>query len=228
MDITEAIKEIVSSLSAISKRLERLETREIDNNIAPADLSYVTVNDESATLAQVRQLVAGAGIALTDNGAGNTIEVAATGGGGYTEGASVYNNANQNSTSGVWLEVLFNSENYDTDGIHSTLANTGRLTCQTAGKYIVTACINWAANNNGLRVIGINLTNDSIADAAVSEQRFNATTGDDTWASTSCIIDMDVGDFVTVHVYQNSGSTLAIKYSAASPGSPTLAMQRIG
>lgn len=42
---------------------------------APGSESFVTVNDETATLPQSRQLAAGAGIAVTDGGAGNPITV---------------------------------------------------------------------------------------------------------------------------------------------------------
>lgn len=50
----------------------------------------------------------------------------------------VYHNANQNITNGIGNQVvLFNSERYDTDNMHSTVTNTGRITFNTAGIYVI-------------------------------------------------------------------------------------------
>lgn len=38
-----------------------------------------------------------------------------------------------------------NSENYDNDGMHSTITNNSRITIQTAGRYTVGAVVNWTA-----------------------------------------------------------------------------------
>jgi len=81
-DVLDAIKDLAKSDGDICRRLDRLETRETGCNYAPSDATYVTIDDESADLANSRQLTAGAGISLTDGGAGNPITIAATGAGG--------------------------------------------------------------------------------------------------------------------------------------------------
>lgn len=68
--------------------------------------------------------------------------VAATVGGGTLDlngdrpAARVFNSGGQ-SVGPTLNPVLFDSEDYDTDGMHSTSTNTGRLTAQTPGIYLV-------------------------------------------------------------------------------------------
>ncbi len=45
----------------------------------------------------------------------------------------VYNNAEQATTRFGWRTLTFNTERWDTDGMHSVLANTSRLTVPTDG-----------------------------------------------------------------------------------------------
>lgn len=49
----------------------------------------------------------------------------------------VFHNANQSIASGTETTVLYNTEIYDTDNMHSTAANTSRITINTAGLYLV-------------------------------------------------------------------------------------------
>src|SRR4051812_49348432 len=45
--------------------------------------------------------------------------------------------------------VLFDAERFDTDAIHDNVTNTSRLTCQTAGIYVITADLSFASNATG-------------------------------------------------------------------------------
>lgn len=45
--------------------------------LAPADASYLTIDDEGASLTGSRQLVAGSGVTFVDGGAGGTLEISA-------------------------------------------------------------------------------------------------------------------------------------------------------
>lgn len=51
---------------------------------------------------------------------------------------SVYNTGTQAVGTGGTI-LTWDSEEYDTDGMHSTSSNTSRLTCVTAGTYTLTA-----------------------------------------------------------------------------------------
>lgn len=57
--------------------------------IAPVTASYVVIGTD-ATLTNERVLTAGSGISITDGGAGSTVTIAATGGGGGADSAASY------------------------------------------------------------------------------------------------------------------------------------------
>lgn len=75
----------------------------------------------------------------------------------YNEGARVYHNANQNIAHDIETTLAFNREEYDSDAIHDTIVNNSRLTCKTAGKYLVAAAIRWQGNAIGYRLAGVKL-----------------------------------------------------------------------
>lgn len=77
-------------------------------------------------------------------------------------GALAYHNANiSHATSGAWQQIAtLNSEFWDTDGIHSLVTNTGRLTFARAGMYNCHAAIQWAGHATGVR--GIRLTKNGV------------------------------------------------------------------
>ena len=138
--------------------------------------------------------------------------------GGYTEGARVYHNVAQSIPPKVWTPLAFNSERYDTDTIHSTVTNNSRLTCKTAGKYVIIGNIKWAALPPASYMI-IYL-NDEIIIGYVGY-----------WTSISELIvstvyDLAVNDFMELKVYQ--GSDNAIDVPSVAEYSPEFMMQRIG
>lgn len=54
-------------------------------------------------------------------------------------GVRLYNSGNQTIPESSTLVVLWDSESYDTDTMHSTVSNTSRITFTTAGKYLIYA-----------------------------------------------------------------------------------------
>lgn len=60
---------------------------------------------------------------------------------------SVFNSTTQNVGGSTVSVMLANSENYDNAGMHSTVSNTGRITAQTAGRYLFSATIRFGATN---------------------------------------------------------------------------------
>jgi hypothetical protein len=159
-----------------------------------------------------------------DNGSTwDQLEPVSSGSGGYTEGARVYNNADIAISNDSGTALTFNSERYDTDTIHDTVTNTGRLTCKTAGVYIISANIEFAAHSTGTRQVFIRLNGSSYIAmtnsapvASPLAHRF----------SISTIYKLEVSDYLTLEVYQSSGGNLNVV--SASARSPEFAMQRIG
>jgi hypothetical protein len=68
-------------------------------------------------------------------------------------GCSVYNSAAQTISNAVLTAITFNSENFDTDGFHSTSSNTSRITVPSGkgGYYLLVANTNWVQNANNQR-----------------------------------------------------------------------------
>lgn len=137
--------------------------------------------------------------------------------------ARVYHSAAQSATSGVSLWLAFNSERYDTDAIHDTATNNSRLTCQTAGIYLVEATLAFAANVTGVRGAQL-LLNGTTNIAIVREPA--ATGGHEHLLTISTTWAFAVNDYVEVLAFQSSGGALNV--TAASAYSAEFMMTWIG
>lgn len=98
--------------------------------IAPANATYVTVTDESADLANSRRLVAGTNITLTDGGAGSTLTIDASGGGG---GTSVFMGVDPPSGTPTAGDLWWNTEEGQLK-VYYTDANTSQWVDASKGK----------------------------------------------------------------------------------------------
>ena len=144
-------------------------------------------------------------------------------GGGYTEGAKVYNDANQGIPDATLTTLNFNQERYDTDGIHSTATGTfSRLTCQTAGTYIILVSIAWDSNAVGYRQVGFRLNGST----RIGDQSTPSAAPIAPVQTASTIYKLAVTDYAEIVVYQTSGDALDIL--SFGNKSPEFAMQRVG
>lgn len=128
-------------------------------------------------------------------------------------------NADQNFGTGVEGVILWETETYDTDNGHSTVTNPGRYTAQTAGWYYLIVNVHWRANNDlGMREIVFK--KNGLAAGRQNRQ--------DEWPGyghlfntvqirTSGHMQMNVGDYVEVCIYQNSGSGSTVYNEAGNP-----------
>ncbi len=139
------------------------------------------------------------------------------------EGARVYHNANQSTTDGTWTTLAFNSEKKDTDAIHDNSTNNSRLTCKTAGAYLIIGMVYWAANAAGRRIIQIAFS-DGVATGYINAM--NVGTAEPHAMQVSAIKDLAVNEYVELKVFQASGGALNVLYDAGF--SPDFMMQRIG
>lgn len=125
--------------------------------------------------------------------------------------ALVKHSANQETLNNAWTGLSWDTEVSDPQGMHSTAANSSRLTAvHSTGLYQVGANVNWNANSNGSRLLRI-LCNDSSAVAANKVEQFSAA------ALGECVVGLarvaDTTDYFTVQVLQNTGSTLSVTNS---------------
>jgi hypothetical protein len=143
-------------------------------------------------------------------------------GAAFDIGARVYNTANLSINNATDTALTFNSERWDTDGLHSTVSNTSRLTCTRAGKYAITGHVEFAANATGGRQVFLRLN------GATDIGRVAYTSASATIPSRMiphAEYDLEVGDYVELYVTQNSGGALNVV--AAAQRSPEFEMQLI-
>ena len=138
-------------------------------------------------------------------------------------GCTAYHNAAQSIQTAVLTYLSFNSEYWDTDAIHDTSTYNNRLTCKTAGAYLIIGQVRWAANATGQRQVNITLSSGRSVIAAQHEHGNSASIA--TNMSVSCIYPLAVNDYVELAVYQDSGGNLDI--TATAYWSPNFQMVRI-
>jgi hypothetical protein len=145
----------------------------------------------------------------------------ASAGAGFV-GCQAYNNTTQSINNSSSTEVTFNSENFDTDGFHSTSSNTGRMTIPSgkAGKYLVIGYINFNLNATGYRQAEI-LKNGS---QIISGYYVNRSVGSaaETQVNPVAVVDCAVGDYITMNAFQDSGGSLTIGTYGSTRSSLTI------
>lgn len=121
--------------------------------------------------------------------------------------ARVTKSAVESISNGTETALAFDQEDFDTHAQHDNSTNNERLTCKIAGKYLITASAQFAANGTGQRFAWIRHGGSTKLagtgqDAGASEQ---------TRLSVSTIYELAVGEYVEVTVWQNSGGALNIQ-----------------
>ena len=138
-------------------------------------------------------------------------------------GARVYHDTAQSISPNTPTALAFNSTRWDTDNIHDPVTNNSRLTCKTAGKYLIAATAGFDIEiTTGIRSIAIRL-NGTTNIILVS---WNRNQNGPTWMDCATIWDMGVGDYVEVVVEQGSSGSLNIL--AIASHTPEFMTHRIG
>lgn len=141
---------------------------------------------------------------------------------GGAPAASAYNSANLSINNGAVTTLTLDSEDFDTDNMHSTVSNTSRLTCNTAGVYQITANVNFASNSGGERLLILLLNGTT----SIARTRESADATGETDMNLARLYRLAVGDYVEVQVYQSSGGALNVQSLANY--SPRLEAVRVG
>jgi hypothetical protein len=117
----------------------------------------------------------------------------------------VYHNATQTSTTAAWTTLAFNSERFDTNGMHDTVTNNSRLTVPTggAGLYLTGATIfisSGTAPLMGLRLL--------LNGATVITEIENIDVAAAAALSISTLYALSVSDYIEIQVYCSQASTV--------------------
>ena len=124
-------------------------------------------------------------------------------------GCSIYNSATLSIANATATQLTFNSEFFDTNDFHSTSTNTGRITIPSgyAGKYLINIATRWATDSYaGSREVTLYKNGTSWIDYS----ELFANSNGRTYFSRSAIVDLAVGDYLTIYVIQNSGTTVQL------------------
>lgn len=125
---------------------------------------------------------------------------------------SLYQTGATNMTTGVGAAMLFDTELYDTDGMHSTASLTSRITIVTPGMYHVEGIIGFASNATGWRLLQLEKNG-----AVLTGTRLAAASGTTHIQQVSFDVPgLVAGDYLELFGTQTSGSTLASQTGAAS------------
>ena len=109
--------------------------------------------------------------------------------------------------------VTLDTEDFDNDGMHSTVTNTSRITAQTAGRYQLGGGVGFSGNSTGIRSAQWML-NGSLMAAGTAQMSAASTVVTDAPARTISTF-MNVGDYVEIGAQQTSGGALNTAVSTA-------------
>jgi hypothetical protein len=113
------------------------------------------------------------------------------------------NSGSQSIPSSTDTILDLGAEDYDTNTMHDNVTNNSRITIKTAGYYQIGSYIVFAANATGIRSFQIKKNGNA---ARINTQ--NAPSGGDCQTMGSCVLQLNVNDYIQLQVYQNSGGTL--------------------
>lgn len=118
----------------------------------------------------------------------------------------VFHGGNTPIANGVWTAHPFNSELFDTNGMHSTVSNTDRITIQTAGLYLVSGGVCFGANGTGLRLCGI--SKNTVVSPSEGWHMTLASAAVGNHVHYTSVVKCAVADILRLLVFQNSGGSL--------------------
>ena len=127
-------------------------------------------------------------------------------------GCSIYNSGNFASNNNTSTIMTFDSENFDTDALHSTSSNTSRITIPSGkgGKWLFVMNIGWnhtlGTTNAGAREITLKKNGSAIS--AANKELVSGMGGGTTFVAFSQIVEAVATDYFEIEIYQNSGSNL--------------------
>ena len=134
------------------------------------------------------------------------VKWAAAGGSSTFVGCSVYQSTGQSLSNEVLTALTWDSEDYDTDSIHSTSSNTSRFTVPSGkgGKWLLNVHIGWVGGG-GAGYRGIRHYKNGGTDSYV----YNYTSGVGIATEYSIVLDLSAADYIEIYGDQSSGGSLS-------------------
>jgi len=122
----------------------------------------------------------------------------------------------------AWTAVPFDTVRYDNSSQWVSGSPT-RLTCKVAGTYDAAAYVQMGAAANGsYRVIALAVNGLYVAESSLAGATITGAASPRLTASSP--VQLNVGDYVEVHAYQDSGAALALAGGANEPSQLSMAL----
>jgi hypothetical protein len=114
-----------------------------------------------------------------------------------------YMSANTAIPTTEWTTIALDAELYDNHTMHDLVTNNSRITCKTAGLYLICSCVTWADGvaAGALRGQGLRLNGATISEVQYAKAIYAGN-------SNSLVYPLAVNDYVELKVYQDSGGNL--------------------
>ena len=143
---------------------------------------------------------------------------------GDIPGARVLNTSSE--TIPPWFTVLtFDKEDFDIGNLHSTQTNTGRLTAPVAGRYLITAEVDWQHDTSGTRLLAIVVNGSKYVAYSIEPPSSDGTL--DQNVETVC--KLAAGDYVEVLAAQTTSGSLYVSGTGMHDNdTPAVTMDWIG
>ena len=123
--------------------------------------------------------------------------------------ANLFNTGNAvNIANNSFAAITWNNSLDDNWGGHSNVTNTSRYTAQVAGLYRLSGLFSTATNATGYRLVGWAKNGAEISNSRSYNPSLSGTIINSVVAAT-LKISLNVGDYVEMLVFQNSGGVLA-------------------
>lgn len=197
-----------SSANVIIRVLKNGSTVVGSNVIAPAGECVTILNLAPGDYVEVYTDTTGTTGHASAVEAMNSLEIVKLDAGrvGSGIGASAWASGTTNMGNAAFTVVALASQTIDTDGFHSTVTNTSRLTCPAGlgGKYLVVANLEWDSNTSGERIATI-YKNGGDPPGSIAWMRHGANTS--MAENISVVVDLVPGDYIELAGYQTSGGT---------------------
>jgi hypothetical protein len=103
--------------------------------------------------------------------------------------------------------LSMDAEEIDTDNMHSTVTNTSRVTAQTAGRFQLSGGTSYASNTTGRRAASYRLNGAPMLGTQAAITAAGATADVQPTGRTLTTY-LNVGDYVELVAYQDSGGSL--------------------
>lgn len=123
-------------------------------------------------------------------------------------GCKAYHSAAQSINTATATALAFDSEDFDSDAMHSTVTNNTRITIPTGkgGKYNVWGFNQWQANATGNRQLSVR--KNGVATDLLLMFQVSLGGGASMMQSLAGELSLAAGDYVEMFVTQNSGGAL--------------------